>query len=192
MSNNEIKRFVNACASGSLELVKEYYDKYGKSIVGFKRAGVQDYKSPYFYALRNGHIEVAKYLKSLDPQHINNNLSKLDIYNIFMDTLSGSGTRPALYKKGRKSKERFHERCTSFIIDGLDLFDTETVILAAVDATLRRLDVDMYCTLVDEFNVSPQTFILRMNDVTINSSPNYMEKHKKFMREVKLKSLLDD
>lgn len=192
MSNNEIKRFVNACASGNLDLVKEYYDKYGRSIVGFKRVGSQDYKSPYFYALRNGHIVVAKYLKSLDPTHTNNNLSRIDIYNIFMDTLSGSGSRPALYKKGRRSKERFHERCASFIIDGLELFDTETVILAAVDATLRRLDVDMYCILVDEFNVNPSTFTLRMNDIVINSSPNYVERHKKFMREVRLKSLLDD
>lgn len=190
ISNNEIKRFVNACASGSIELVKEYHVKHGDSVVGFKRVGIQDYKSPYFYALRNGHIGVAKYLKSIDPNNPNNNLSRIDIYNIFMDSLSGNGSKPALYKKGRKSKEKFHERCTKFIIDGLELFDTETIILAAVDATLRRLDVHMYCILLDEFNVSPKTFTQRLKDNNLN--PMYMEKHKMFMREVKLRSLLNE
>ncbi len=113
--NREVQKFIHACSCGDIIGVKFYYNKFGKDILNFKNRSLKD-RSPYYYSIRNGHIEVAKYLKEIDPSSPNSNLLKYEIYNIFLDVLSGSGTKPSLFVNGIKSNKNFHERENSKLI----------------------------------------------------------------------------
>lgn len=191
-TGNEIERLVQACSTGSLDRVKSMYDKHGESILGFKSGGVGDFKYPIYYAIRNGHMDVAKYLKSINPSNPKVCLSKLEIYNLFLEILSNrKGTKP-----GKKRRDQYHQKCIDFIYSGLELFDKETMVLAAVDATIKRLDIELYEMLIDELGVNPSVFQLRMSgDAHISLGQHHgfnieSPKYKTFTREIKLRSLL--
>ena len=190
-TSNEIERLVNACSTGNVEHVKSIYNRHGESMLSFKSSGVGDFKLPFYYAVRNGHMDVAKYLRSINPSNPNVILSKSEVYKIYKDFLTNkSFTRP-----GKKRRDQYHELCVELIIDGLSLFDRETIMLAGIDSTLDRLNIDLYYTLVDKFHVNPRNFLLRMTEDGVNVGRNInvlSPDYKTFTREIKLRNLLND
>lgn len=190
-SSNEIGRLVNACSTGNIDQVRSIYNKHGESMLEFRLSGVGAFKSPFYYAVRNGHLNVAKYLRDINPSNPNVNLSKSEVYKIYKDFMScKTFTRP-----GEKRRREYHELCIEFIIGGLSLFDRETIMLAGVDSTLDRLNIDLYYTLVDKFHVNPRNFLLRMTQDGVNIGRNISEHspdYKTFTREIKLRNLLND
>lgn len=79
-----------------------------------------------------------------------------------------------------------------FICNGLKTFNdnTETVIISLVDSSIRELDIDLYDLLINEFNVNPSVFRLRIPKVTITTPTDDIE-YITFFREIKLRNLLD-
>ncbi len=113
--------------------------------------------------------------------YTDNILSNLDVYNVFFNVLS--------------SEPLIKNKRIEFILDGLSTLDKETVLLAAIDATMTNLDIELYSLLVDEFNVNTSLFQMRIasnmlnkRKIFLNTDRTYVE----FIREIKLRSLLDD
>lgn len=190
-NNNEIERLIQACSTGRIDLVKIAYEKYGNSIINFKKSGTGDSRPEnrylFYYSVRNGHMDIAFFLKKLDPSNPNVSISKVEAYSIMVDILSNK--RGVKISKNRKNE--YLEKCSTFIENCFSVFDRETIILSSVDYTLKCLDIDLYETLINKFHVNPRNFSLRMDEYKVGFDIN-STKYKIFMREIKLRSLLDD
>lgn len=179
VSANEISRFINACSNGYIDTVKSMHKKYGDGILDFKIRKVGDHKYGYYYAIKNGQMEVSRYLKKINPKSSSVNLTKFDVYNLFIDVLSRK------VRSGLGRKKAFHDMCVEFIINGLDELDKETVVISAIDACLSRHNYILYEILVDEFGVNPKLFEMR-----INNKNTKKDKDIQFLREIKIRSII--
>jgi hypothetical protein len=78
--------------------------------------------------------------------------------------------------------------CINLILRNIEV-DKETVLLASVDSTLEREDIELYESLVYDFGVKPDTFSLRYDILDLSMKKDSI---KVFMRQIKLKGILND
>lgn len=95
-------------------------------------------------------------------------MPKIDVYNVYCE----------LFQNKR-------DNSINLLVNAIETHDIETVILAAVDATLKTFDVDLYIILVEEFCVQPSTFQLRVKEDTI-------DEYRLFMRQIRLRNILNE